>query len=67
MATWSGCSIKDSVVDDVDDYDNGDHVIAAALKLRLCVYTYAHAERARHVHVEPRGDREGRRGPLGGG
>lgn len=50
MATWSGCSIKDSIVvvvvvdDDYDVDDNGDHVIAAVLKLRLCIYTYAHTE-----------------------
>lgn len=54
MATWSGCSIKDSIV--VVVVDNGDHVIAAVLKLRLCVYTYAHTEHARHVHVKPRGE-----------
>lgn len=57
---WSGCSIKDSVVVVVivvDDYDKGDHVIAAVFKLHLCIYMYAHAKRARHIHVEPRGDR----------
>lgn len=63
MATWSGCSIKDFVVV-VNDYDNGDHVIAAVLKLRLCVYMYAHAKRVRHVHVEPCGDQRGEEGCL---
>lgn len=47
MVTWSGCSIKDSVV----VVDNGDHVIAATLKLRLCIYVYAHAKCARHVRT----------------
>lgn len=66
MATWSGCSIKDLVVV-VNDYDNGDHVIAAVLKLRLCVYMYAHAvtraSRTRGTMWRP----EGQRRLLGGG
>lgn len=40
MTTWSGCSIKDSVVvvvvvDDNDDYDNGDCGRAQIASLRL--------------------------------
>jgi len=69
VTTWSGCNTKDSVV---DDYDNGDHVIAAVLKLRLCVYTYAHAKCARGAmwSKDCRSwelGAEGRRRLLGGG
>lgn len=67
MVTWSGCSVKDSVAV-VDDHDNGDRVIATVLKLRLCVYTYVHAVRARHAHVKSHvGTGGAKGGPLGGG